>query len=153
MFYLNLFIAILIMSFFDILTIELRTLITFSFCMSVKLIAIFSFIYYICSFIFSILLTSLHLLKDCPTLIVILLKSWINAFYLIADSLLSLKVVSLTDLMAKFKEANKFETSKDSLSDFVFYVRFTHLSNIFTCEVLVAVINWMAARFFNTYPT
>jgi len=119
------------MSFLLNLTISLSTLITFSFCTSVKFYVILPskslIMVVIFYFILSSLLTSLHLLKESATFTLIFLKSWINAFSLIAAYLLSLKVVSLTDLMAKFKEANKLDTSRDSLSNLAFSVRCNHL--------------------------
>ncbi len=74
----------------------------------------------ILSLSFSILLTSLHLLKQSPILLFIFLNNWINAFYFNTLSLLSMNAISETDFIAKFNDAKRFDTSLHSFNNFVF---------------------------------
>jgi hypothetical protein len=62
---------------------------------------------FILSLSFSMLLTSLHLLKQSLMLPDKFLNNWIKAFSLRAESLLSTKARSATDLIAKLRVWNK----------------------------------------------
>ena len=81
-------------------------------------------------------------------LLFIFLNNCVNAFSFNCVSLLSIKALSLTDFIAKFKDAKKFDTNLHSLISFVFYVKWDHLLNNFFCPLCVVLINWITARFF-----
>ena len=118
-----------------------RTFSTASFCWPV--------IFYLS---FSMLLTSLHLLKVSLTLWFMFLKSCRRAFSLMAFSLVSKKQLSVTDLIVKVREASKPETSLHSLTSFAFSVRLCHLENIFFWPPWVMLMSWITALFFRVWP-
>ena len=93
---LNLLMAYLIWAVFPVVNNPLRTLSNDSFCWL-----------FILSLSFSMLLTSLHLLKQSLMLPDKFLNNWIKAFSLRAESLLSTKARSATDLIAKLRVWNK----------------------------------------------
>ena len=104
------------------------------------------------SLIFSMLLTSLHLLKQSDKLEWRFLNSWIKAFSFNKLSLLSTKALSVTDLIAKLSPLKMLVTYLHSFIILVFSVIVNHLLKSLFCPPAVVLINWITALFLNAWP-
>ena len=100
----------------------------------------------------AILLFYLHLLNESPIFKWRFLNSWINAFYFKTLSLLSMNALSQIDLIVKFNVENTSFTCLHSFISLVLWVIVFHLLYIFFWPDAVTLINWITARFLNTWP-